>query len=196
MSPGLVPTKMFAVVQACVLPHIAVLEKNVSSIWFRQSGNDLKCLFSNSQHSPHFCLYLFSENYQFSTSYNIVQKASFLCVCGRAVSHIAVDWAVVYVLCHFSSVGFLARKILHIPHSWLWQSTLNTWSLSQSKYLWLSACLSLSPPFFPLLLFSFPSSLLFHSLLPAHFFNPFFPLCLPFFLNSCIFFSLQENVSI
>lgn len=37
MSPGLVPTKMFAVVQACVLPHIAVLEKNISSIWFRQA---------------------------------------------------------------------------------------------------------------------------------------------------------------
>ena len=37
MRPGLVPTKMFAVVQACALPHIAVLEKNVSSIWFRQA---------------------------------------------------------------------------------------------------------------------------------------------------------------
>lgn len=135
----------------CFASHCCVREERLFHL-VQTSRNHLKCLFSNSQHSPHFCAYLFSENYQFSTSYNIVQKASFLCVCGRAVSHIAVDWAVVYVLCHFSSVGFLARNILHIPHSWLWQSTLNTWSLSQSKYLWLSACLSLysflsSPPF-------------------------------------------------
>lgn len=37
MCPSLFPTKMFAVVQACALPHVAVLEKNASPIWFRQA---------------------------------------------------------------------------------------------------------------------------------------------------------------
>lgn len=195
MRPGLVPTKMFAVVQACALPHIAVLEKNVSSIWFRQAEMTWN-VFSQIPSTlltsvPIYFLRITNSLLPITLS----RKPAFcVCVVGLCPTLLLTGLWFMYSVISAALASWQGRFcISHTPDCgsphWIPGVSLNP---NICGYL----PVSLSPPFFPLLLFSLPSSLLFHSLLPPHFFNPFFPLCLPFFLNFCIFFSLQENVSI
>lgn len=195
MRPGLVPTKVFAVVQACALPHIAVLEKNVSSIWFRQA-EVIRNVFSQIPSTLLISVSIYFLRITNSLLPITLSRKPAFCVCvwPGCVPHCY------WLGCGLCTLSFQQRWLLgkeDFAYPTLLIVAVHTEYLeSLSIQISVAICLSLSPPFFPLLLFSLPSSLLFHSLLPPHFFNPFFPLCLLFFPNFCIFFSLQENVSI
>lgn len=194
MRSSLFPTKMFAVVQACALSQVAMLEKEVSSIWFRQAKMIWNVFPQIPSPLPTSVSIYFLKITDSLLPITLSRKPAF-CVCGRIVSHTAVGWPVVYVLCHFSSLGFLARQAFHIPHFWLLESTLNTWILSPSQCLCLSICL-FSSPFFSLLpffssfipLFLFPCSLPF----PQHLLSSFSS----FILLFLYFFFFKEKLLI
>lgn len=175
----------------CFASRCCVREERLFHL-VQTSWNDLKCLFSNSQHSPRFCLY-FLRITNSLLPITLSRKPAFcVCVAGLCPTLLLTGLWFMYSVISAALPSWQGRLcIAHTPDCgnphWIPGVSLNP-----------NVCgyLPVSPPFFLLLPFSLPPSLLFHSLFPPHFFNPFFPLCLPFFLNFCIFFSLQENVLI